>query len=73
MTALLRAPFSLEPQTDRATDVAAPEADGEGSLAVSAAQSAAARRPQSRSASAVVSKSLKQPEKEVAKKRQSDT
>ena len=43
MTALLRAPLSLKPQTDRRpTDVAAPEAEGEGSLAVSAAQSAAA-------------------------------
>ena len=42
MTALLRAPLSLKPQTDRRpNDVAAPEAEGEGSLAVSAAQSAA--------------------------------
>ena len=45
MTALLRAPLSLKPQTDRPTDVAALEAEGEGSLAVSAAQSAAAAVP----------------------------
>ena len=49
MTALLRAPLSLKPQTDRTTtDVAALEAEGEGSLAVSAAQSAAAAVPAAR-------------------------